>query len=325
MNEAAQNYIRSTRLSDILDLQRIARGVNMDITQLDAGSFESDVSQLKVRNVLASLITSNQRLRLQGAVNFLTVSFMSHTSQSPTWHGISSSSNDVLAANTAETFDLVAPPGVVAYCISVVGDAEVTLRNLGGPVLAEKLRTTVQPIACEPDALRGIEAWLAEQFDGFGGNSEIRNGRALELEQEFIRRLAACIRARQASSSNGGSSSSRRVEVARRVEQHLLDHPTIPQTIDDLCRVAGTSRRTLEYAFRDYFGTSPKRFTKVLRLNAARNDLLRGDHGSAQVVEIASGWGFTHMGQFSSDYRNMFGEKPSQTLQRSFPHAYVGD
>ena len=187
MNHANQNYIRSTRLTDILDLQRIARGVNMDITQLDAGSFESDVSQLKVRNVLASLITSNQRLRLQGAVNFLTVSFMSNASELPTWHGVSSSSSDVLAANATETFDLVVPPGVAAYCISVVGDAEVTLRNLGGPILADKLRNTVQPISCDPDALREIEAWLADQFDGFGADSEIRSGRALELEQEFIR------------------------------------------------------------------------------------------------------------------------------------------
>ena len=320
MNQAAQNYIRSTRLNNILDLQRIARGVNMDITQLDEGSFKSTVAQLKVRNVLASLITSNQRLRLQGAVNFLTVSFMSHGSESPKWHGIPSGSSDVLAANAAETFDLVVPPGVAAYCISVVGDAEVTLRNLGGPILADKLRNTVQPISCDPDALREIEAWLAEQFDGFGDDSEIMNGRALELEQEFIRQLAACLRASQPLSSNTSRSSSGRVDVARRVEQHLLEHPAIPQNIEDLCRVAGTSRRTLEYAFRDYFGTSPKRFTKVLRLNAARNDLLRGDVGSAKVVEIASGWGFTHMGQFSTDYREMFGEKPSETLLRVSTH-----
>ena len=320
MNQATRNYIRSTRLTDILDLQRIARGVNMDITQLDAGSFESDVSQLKVRNVLASLITSNQRLRLRGAVSFLTVSFMSHESESPTWHGISSSPSDVLAANASETFDLVVPPGVAAYCISVVRDAEVTLRNLGGPVLADKLRNTARPISCDPDALRAIEAWLAEQFDGFGGDSEIRNGPALELEQEFLRRLAACMRATRSSSSNGSSTASGRIDVARRVEQHLLDDPSIPQSIDDLCRVAGTSRRTLEYAFRDYFGTSPKRFTKALRLNAARNDLVRGDINSAKVVEIASGWGFNHMGQFSTDYRRMFGEKPSETLRRSPSH-----
>jgi AraC family ethanolamine operon transcriptional activator len=55
-------------------------------------------------------------------------------------------------------------------------------------------------------------------------------------------------------------------------------------------------------------------------LNAARNDLLRGDVSTAKVVEIASGWGFTHMGQFSADYRRMFGEKPSETLHRNATH-----
>jgi len=317
MDETSQNYIRSTRLTDILDLKRIARGINMDITQLDAGSFQSDVAQLKVRNVLASLITSNRRLRLQGNVNFLTVSFISQESGSPKWRGISASPGDVLAANAGEIFDLIVPPGVEAYCVSVVGNAEVTLRNLGGPVLAGKLSGTAHPIPCDLNAIREIGDWLAERFDGFGGDSDLANGSALELEQEFLRRLAACMRAGTPSSSDGDSTVLKRIDVVRCVEQHLLNDVAIPQTVDDLCRVAGTSRRTLEYAFRDYFGTSPKRFIKVLRMNAARNDLVRGYHGSAQVVEIASGWGFNHMGQFSSDYGNMFGEKPSETLRRS--------
>jgi AraC family ethanolamine operon transcriptional activator len=324
MNQAAQNYIRSTRLTDIVDLQRIARGVNMDITQLDAGSFESDVAQLKVRNVLASLITSNRRLRLQGNVNFLTVSFISQESGSPKWHGISAKPDDVLAANSGEIFDLVFPPGAAAYCVSVTGNAEVTLRNLGGPVLAGKLSGTAHPISCDPNAIRQIGGWLAERFDGFGADAELSNGLAMELEQEFLRRLAACMRAGRAKSSDGDSAISGKIDIVRRVEQHLLEDLAIPQSVDDLCHVAGTSRRTLEYAFRAYFGTSPQRFIKALRLNAARNDLLRGDHGSAQVVEIASGWGFTHMGQFSSDYRNMFGEKPSETLRRSLPPAHAG-
>jgi hypothetical protein len=110
MNEAAQSYIRSAHLTDILDLQNIARGVNMDITQLDPGTFESSVTQLKVRNVLASLITSNRHLRLQGNVDFLTVSFLTGESGSPKWQGTPVESNDVVAANPNETFDLVVPP-----------------------------------------------------------------------------------------------------------------------------------------------------------------------------------------------------------------------
>ncbi len=320
MHDAGQNYIRRARLTDILDLKRIARGVNMEITQLDAGAFESDVIQLKVRNVLASLITSNRRLRMQGNVSFLTFSFACVTSDQPSWLGVPVTPGDVLAVGVGEEFDLVVPPGVEAYCISVIGKAETTLRNLGGPVLARKLLGSARPIPCDPDAVREIEGWLPEQFDSFGGDTDIAIALAWDLEQEYLRRLAACMRAGPLSSSDKDSTVLQKTDVVRRVEQHIIDNLTIQQTVDDLCRVAGTSRRTLEYAFKDYFGTSPKQFLKALRLNAARNDLLNGDHGSVLVVEIASGWGFTHMGQFSTDYRHMFGEKPSETLRRSPSH-----
>lgn len=320
MNQGTRNYIRRAHLTDIPDLRRIARGVNMDITQLDAGSFVSDVIQLKVRNVLASLITSNRRLRVKGNVDFLTFSFVSQQSDSLRWRGKSARPNHVLTTKVGETFDLVVPPGVAAYCVSVIGNAEATLRYLGGPVLARKLSRTADPIPCNSIDFREMGGWLAEQIDGVSGSSSISGGLALELEHEYLRRLAACLRAGIPSSINRDSKASGRIDLVQRVEQHLLHDLAFPQTIDDLCHITGTSRRTLEYAFRDYFGTSPKRFIKTLRLNATRYDLLRGEYGSAHVVEIASGWGFTHMGQFSSDYRHMFGEKPSDTLRRTPSH-----
>jgi AraC family ethanolamine operon transcriptional activator len=319
MNEAAQSYIRSAHLTDILDLQNIARGVNMDITQLDPGTFESSVTQLKVRNVLASLITSNRHLRLQGNVDFLTVSFLTGESGSPKWQGTPVESNDVVAANPNETFDLVVPPGLEAYCVSVVGTAETTLRNLGGPVLGRKLARTAGPITCSPSAVQEICRWFAAQFDGFSSDASIESRSASLLEIEFLRRLAACMRD-GTPLGNSESMPSGRIDAVRRVEQHLLEDLALPQTADDLCRIADTSRRTLEYSFRDYFGTSPKRFIKALKLNAARSDLLAGRYGSEQVEEIAAGLGFTHLGQFSTDYRHMFGEKPSETLRRSPSH-----
>ena len=317
MDGMNQHYVRSTSLSDILDLRRIARGVNMEITQLDTGSFESDVVQLKVHNVLASRITTNRRLRLQGNLRFLTLSFLSGGPGSPTWHGITVKSSDILAADAGEAFDLVVPPGIEAYCVSVIGDAEVTLRHLGGPVMARKLRGSDSPIACDPDAIQELGDWFTERYRGLGSDSGMSGGSAMELKHAFLRRLAACLRTGRPASSAGNSTVTARTDAVWRVEQHLLDDLTIPHTVDELCRYAGTSRRTLEYAFKDYFGTSPKQFIKALRLNAARNDLLYDQYGSGKITEIASGWGFTHMGQFSSDYRRMFGERPSKTLRRN--------
>nr|WP_269767767.1 helix-turn-helix domain-containing protein [Oleiphilus messinensis] len=35
-----------------------------------------------------------------------------------------------------------------------------------------------------------------------------------------------------------------------------------------------------------------------------------------QVADVAADWGFWHLSQFSKDYRQLFGERPSDTLQK---------
>ena len=44
--------------------------------------------------------------------------------------------------------------------------------------------------------------------------------------------------------------------------------------------------------------------------------LLRWQDATGQsIADIAFKWGFTHMGRLATDYRNRFGELPSQTLR----------
>jgi AraC family ethanolamine operon transcriptional activator len=318
MQDPGQNYVSRTRLDDILELKRIARGVNMDITQLDAGPFESQVVQLKVGDLLVSRITSTRRLRLQGDVSFLTISLLTSDSGSPKWRGTPVNPNDIVAVQAGEAFDLVVPPDVESVCISAIGHAEVMLRNVGGPVLVKTLSDTSMPIPCDPDAMRKIRGLFLDRLADLEKQMSIPAWQAEELERAFLRALAYCLRG-GTPSAPARPPASRRLDAVQRVEDHLLHDLTIPQTISALCTVAGTSRRTLEYAFREYFGTSPRQFIKALKLNAARGDLLRANHESARVVEIASTWGFSHMGQFAADYRRMFGEAPSETLRRSHP------
>ena len=53
---------------------------------------------------------------------------------------------------------------------------------------------------------------------------------------------------------------------------------------------------------------------KYYRLNAVRSALKRMDSAQVMVADIANEKGFWHMGQFAKDYRQMFGELPSDTL-----------
>ena len=86
-------------------------------------------------------------------------------------------------------------------------------------------------------------------------------------------------------------------------------------SVREVARLSRISRRTLEYAFRDRYDISPKAFINSQRLIRARRDL-RIKSADTPIVEIANHWGYWHMGQFARDYQNLFGELPSQTINR---------
>jgi len=88
-------------------------------------------------------------------------------------------------------------------------------------------------------------------------------------------------------------------------------------TITELCQAAGVSERTLQYAFREVFDTTPLSFLKHRRFHAARRQLLASKEDAATVTEIAVAQGFYELGRFAVEYRRIFGELPSETLQRA--------
>ena len=83
----------------------------------------------------------------------------------------------------------------------------------------------------------------------------------------------------------------------------------------EMCAVAKISPRTIQRLFKAHFGLSPKGYIRARRLNEVRHAIYK-NKGTyyVKISDIASRWGFWHMGQFASDYRRFFGELPLQTL-----------
>lgn len=86
-------------------------------------------------------------------------------------------------------------------------------------------------------------------------------------------------------------------------------------TLTGLAATCAMPERTLVKQFRKFVGLSPLAYLLRLRLNAAREELLKGD-GAAAVADIAVRCGFTHLGRFATVYRSAFGEMPSATKER---------
>ena len=115
------------------------------------------------------------------------------------------------------------------------------------------------------------------------------------------------------------------IHYARRARDLMEKNLHEPLVLSDLGTEVGISVRTLHNAFQDYFGVSPGRYHILLRLTEARNELMRAHSSEASVTQIATQWGFYHLGRFAHAYELHFGELPSQTLtQRKSQHFMAG-
>lgn len=101
----------------------------------------------------------------------------------------------------------------------------------------------------------------------------------------------------------------------RRAIEFVHAHAADTISIVDISKAAGISVRALQLSFQEFKGTTPMAYLKAVRLKNAREDLIRRD-GPVTVGQIAAKWGFTHVGRFAQQYRDMYGETPSQTIRR---------
>jgi AraC family ethanolamine operon transcriptional activator len=104
--------------------------------------------------------------------------------------------------------------------------------------------------------------------------------------------------------------------LVRRAMEIVDAHPG-PLPVATLCRLLRTSPSTMETSFKKITGLTPHTFFLRRRLNRARTALLDADQAEIRVTDIALEHGFTELGRFSVRYREMFGECPSDTLQRN--------
>lgn len=108
----------------------------------------------------------------------------------------------------------------------------------------------------------------------------------------------------------------RRSRLVKEANDYMQSNIDQALTLTDLCQALGTSSRALCYGFQEIFGMSPMSYLKILRLQGAYRALKSADSGKSTVAEIASQFGFWSLGYFAHDYKQMFGELPSETIKR---------
>ena len=102
----------------------------------------------------------------------------------------------------------------------------------------------------------------------------------------------------------------------RRAEEFIEAHWDEAITIERLVEATGVGARAIFRAFQQARGYSPMAFAKMVRLKHARMKLAEPD-AKTTVTLTAFACGFGNLGHFARDYRQAFGERPSETLARA--------
>ena len=87
-------------------------------------------------------------------------------------------------------------------------------------------------------------------------------------------------------------------------------------SLPELEQRSGYSQRSLRNAFQERFGCAPNEWIRRTRMESARQRLLDAKPGDT-VSTIAVEHGYSHVSQFSRDFRGVFGLQPSQVMRRS--------
>ena len=98
----------------------------------------------------------------------------------------------------------------------------------------------------------------------------------------------------------------------RRAVAFIDEHTAGPLTVQDVADAVGIGLRSLQEGFRRHKQISPHDYIKQARLAGVRAEL-QDPRSTRSIEAVALHWGFVNRGHFALDYRQAFGEKPSQT------------
>ena len=225
----------------------------------------------------------------------------------------------VLASTSGVEVEFVVAAGYESVSL-LVPPAEVR-RHLGRPPGEDQhlVPKGVQLLRTSPGAGSRLFAWgrrvasaaakYPEAFDDPRTNSVAQR----ELLEILIATIGSAVVQEGAPREGTRRAYSRIVRIA---EEYAITHAGEPLYLNQLCRAASVSERTLQNAFNEIMGMSPVAYLARLRLHRLRQALRAAAPRSTTVTAEALKWGFWHLGDCSREYRECFGELPSATLRR---------
>ena len=287
----------------------------LDFRQLDCGPFQGMLFQYGYHDAIIGNARFNRKIDQHGAAppGLITFAILNRVEAPIIWRGTIVDNDMVMVYRPGDEIDCSSKPGfhVAAYSISEQLFLE-HCHNLGvQDRLTANSNKKVFPI--NPTSSRRIieliesanrrAFYISNPFE----DSSLRELLETQIACQFIEAIAE---SRNIVTKSPLTPRSQKTLVI--IEESFKSNAS-PTTVRDLCELTGVSERTLQYLFRWKYDITPKTYLKRMRLNAVHRSLRRASSQQLKIADIANQMGFWHMGQFAKDYRQLFGDLPSDT------------
>lgn len=280
---------------------------DLDFRLLGAGGFVGRMKQLVFRDIIIGYSRFDRGLDQAGSTppGYRTFGIVGNRCHGFRWREHQVTQNDLVIFPESNELKGASHADFEVFTISIHRDyLDQLLDNLGMNRIPNK-REVVHLDARTAQGLRHLAGTIIKPSVG---SSEIQTA-----VRELTEKLVIC--ATNSLTEKIPSLRKRDLAVDSIVE-FVRSVPAPTSELAQLCRIAGVSERTLQYAFKERYGIAPNVFVKRWNLNSARQLLLSTNSTEASISDIALRYGFSHHSQFTTDYKKLFAELPSKTLGR---------
>ena len=297
--------VLDTSFNDLEQFMQEVQHWDLDFRIMDTGGFQGRIKQLVSENVLVSYAQFQRGLDQAGATppGYRTFGILGKSCNGFWWRGHPVTNNDLLAFPPSNELQSFSHRDFEVFTVSLRSSYLERLINDLGMAIDPTGRREVIPLGTRAiQKLRTLAGMIVNATD---------SAALPAISQTLAERLLICANTQ----ISGKRASLRRRDLGvDRVAEYVRSTPAPVSDLASLCRIAGVSERTLQYAFKERYGIPPNVYVRWWNLNTARRLLVQADLLEATVNGIAVDLGFHHQGQFAADYRKLFLETPSVTL-----------
>jgi AraC family ethanolamine operon transcriptional activator len=313
-----QSQVFQQQFSSFEIFSSVVRGYNLELRQLDRGAFVADLQQIQCAHVFINRFATSRRLEVFGTSppGLRTFGVPTNRCLPFSWRNQYSTGNTLQLFKSGSGFEMNTQPFFEAIDVSITeDDFNALLQGWELPELDEIINNG-EMTSCHPVKLQQLRARLHSVCAILDSNPDVLMGSS--VLQNIIRYEVPWLLAQALLSADGRQAQStpeKRSHALKTALEYIVATSKRSGSFATFCRESGINPRTLQRAFLEQYGVSPKAYAQAFHLNNVYKTLIRSHPKSTRIAEVARRSGFSHMSQFARDYRRHFGELPSATLK----------